>query len=121
MTYRNTVVGSYPRPTQAADTMKKPTLTQAETDEMILWAAKDQVDLGLDVITDGEAYRENMYYFYQKRIDGMSFENMPKLMFGTAGFGIECARVVGEDRESPLQSGARMEARARASLLRTFA
>jgi 5-methyltetrahydropteroyltriglutamate--homocysteine methyltransferase len=96
MTYRNTVVGSYPRPTQAADTMKKPTLTQAETDEMILWAAKDQVDLGLDVITDGEAYRENMYYFYQKRVDGMSFENMPKLMFGTAGFGIECARVVSE-------------------------
>ena len=95
MTYRNTVVGSYPRPVQAADTMKKPTLTQAETDEMILWAARDQVDLGLDVITDGEAYRENMYYFYQKRIDGMSFENMPKLMFGTAGFGIECARVIG--------------------------
>ena len=24
--YRNTVVGSYPRPIQAADTMKKPTL-----------------------------------------------------------------------------------------------
>jgi len=96
MTYRNTVVGSYPRPTQAADTMKKPTLTPAEIDEMILWAAKDQVDLGLDVITDGEAYRENMYCFYQKRIDGMSFENMPKLMFGTAGFGIECARVVGK-------------------------
>lgn len=94
MTYRNTVVGSYPRPVQAADTMKKPTLTQAETDEMILWAARDQADLGLDVITDGEAYRENMYYFYQKRVDGMSFENMPKLMFGTAGFGIECARVV---------------------------
>lgn len=95
MTYRNTVVGSYPRPVQAADTMKKPTLTRAETDEMIRWAAKDQVDLGLDVITDGEAYRENMYYFYQKRIDGMSFENMPRLTFGTAGFGIECARVVG--------------------------
>jgi 5-methyltetrahydropteroyltriglutamate--homocysteine methyltransferase len=99
MTYRNTVVGSYPRPVQAADTMKKPTLTQAETDEMILWAARDQVDLGLDVITDGEAYRENMYYFYQKRVDGMSFENMPKLMFGTAGFGIECARVIGEIKD----------------------
>lgn len=96
MTYRNTVVGSYPRPFQAADTMKKPTLTQAETDAMILWAAKDQVELGLDVITDGEAYRENMYYFYQKRVDGMSFENMQRLMFGTTGFGIECARVVGE-------------------------
>ena len=93
--YRNTVVGSYPRPIQAADTMKKPTLTQAETDEMVRWAAKDQADLGLDVITDGEAYRENMYYFYQKRVDGIAFENMPRLAFGDAGFGIECPRVIG--------------------------
>jgi 5-methyltetrahydropteroyltriglutamate--homocysteine methyltransferase len=92
--YRNTVIGSYPRPVQVADTMKKPTLSQSEADEMIRWAAKDQADLGLNVITDGEAYRENMYYFYQKRVDGVTFENMPKLTFGTAGFGIECPRVV---------------------------
>ena len=94
--YRNTVVGSYPRPTLVADTMKKPTLPQAEVDDMIRWAAKDQSDLGLDVITDGEAYRENMYYFYQKRVDGVTFENMPKVTFGTAGFGIECPRIIGE-------------------------
>jgi 5-methyltetrahydropteroyltriglutamate--homocysteine methyltransferase len=93
--YRNTVVGSYPRPVEAADTMKKPTLSQDETDEMIHWAARDQSALGLDVITDGEAYRENMYYFYQKRVDGITFENMPRLSFGDAGFGIECPRVVG--------------------------
>ncbi len=93
--YRNTVVGSYPRPVQAADTMKKPTLTEAETDEMVRWAARDQSDLGLDVVTDGEAYRENMYYFYQKRVDGVTFEAMPRLTFGGAGFGIECPRVVG--------------------------
>ena len=37
--YRNSVVGSYPRPTQAADTMKKPTLSEAETDGMVRWAA----------------------------------------------------------------------------------
>ena len=93
--YANTVVGSYPRPVQAADTMKKPTISQAETDEMVRWAARDQSALGLDVITDGEAYRENMYYFYQKRVDGVTFENMPRLAFGDAGFGIECPRVVG--------------------------
>jgi 5-methyltetrahydropteroyltriglutamate--homocysteine methyltransferase len=62
---------------------------------MVRWAAKDQSDLGLDVITDGEAYRENMYYFYQKRVDGVTFENMPRLSFGAAGFGIECPRVIG--------------------------
>ena len=99
MPYKNTVVGSYPRPVQAADTMKKPTLTPAEIDDMVRWAAEDQSSLGLDCITDGEAYRENMYYFYQKRVDGMSFEDMPKLKFGEGGtFEIECARVVGEIR-----------------------
>jgi 5-methyltetrahydropteroyltriglutamate--homocysteine methyltransferase len=94
--FRNTVVGSYPRPTQVEDTLKKPTLNQTEVDDLIRWAAKDQSDLGLDVITDGEGYRENMYYFYQKRLDGVSMENMPKKTFGNAGFGIECARVIGE-------------------------
>jgi 5-methyltetrahydropteroyltriglutamate--homocysteine methyltransferase len=94
--YRSTVVGSYPRPAAVGDTLKKPSLTQAETDELIRWAAKEQADLGLETITDGEGYRENMYYFYQKRLDGVSMENMVRQAFGTAGFGIECARVVGK-------------------------
>ncbi len=93
--FRNTVVGSYPRAGAVEDTMKKPSLERAEIDELICWAAKDQSDLGLDVITDGEAYRENMYYFYQRRVDGVTFEDMPLQRFGTAGFGIECARVIG--------------------------
>jgi 5-methyltetrahydropteroyltriglutamate--homocysteine methyltransferase len=96
MSYRTTVVGSYPRPDFTGDTLKKPTLTDAEVAELVGWAARDQAGLGLDTITDGEGYRENMYYFYQRRLDGISFENMPKKVFGTAGFGIECARVVGE-------------------------
>ena len=80
--------------------MKKPSLSRAEIDELIQWAARDQADLGLDIITDGEGYRENMYYFYQKRLDGITFEGMVKQSFGTAGFGIECARVIGEIKNS---------------------
>ncbi|HEX2851712.1 MAG TPA: cobalamin-independent methionine synthase II family protein [Opitutaceae bacterium] len=94
--YRTTVVGSYPRPDFTGDTLKKPSLTDTEVAALVQWAARDQASLGLDTITDGEGYRENMYYFYQRRLDGLSFENMPKKVFGTAGFGIECARVVGE-------------------------
>ena len=96
--YRNTVVGSYPRPTAVDDTLKKPSLSGAEIDDLIRWAVNDQSNLGLDVVTDGEGYRENMYYFYQKRLDGISMENMPRKTFGPAGFGIECARVVGRIR-----------------------
>ncbi len=94
--FTSTVVGSYPRNTSVEDTLKKPSLTRPEVDDLIKWAAKDQASLGLDVITDGEGYRENMYYFYQKRLDGVTFDAMLKQQFGTAGFEIECARVVDE-------------------------
>ncbi|MFL6354872.1 MAG: cobalamin-independent methionine synthase II family protein [Bryobacteraceae bacterium] len=93
--YRATVVGSFPRPTVLADTMKRPSVTQAEIDDLIRWAVQQQVELGLETVTDGESYRENMYYFYQKRMDGVSMENMVRQSFGPAGFAIECARVVG--------------------------
>src|ERR1700741_55014 len=98
--FTSTVVGSYPRNTSVEDTMKKPSLTRTEIDELIKWAARDQAALGLDVITDGEGYRENMDYFYQKRLDGMPFEGMGKQSFCAAAFGIECARVVGEIKNS---------------------
>jgi 5-methyltetrahydropteroyltriglutamate--homocysteine methyltransferase len=98
--FTSTVVGSYPRNSSVEDTMKKPSLSRAEINELIQWAARDQADLGLEVITDGESYRENMYYFYQKRLDGITFEGMLKQTFGTAGFGIECARVIGEIKNS---------------------
>jgi 5-methyltetrahydropteroyltriglutamate--homocysteine methyltransferase len=94
--YRATVVGSFPRPTAVADTMKRPTQSQAEIDDMIRWAAREQAAVGLETITDGEGYRENMYYFYQKRLDGVSMDEMVLQSFGSAGFAIECARVTGE-------------------------
>lgn len=78
--------------------MKRPSWGQDEIDDYIRWAAKDQADLGLEVITDGEGYRENMYYFYQKRVDGVTFDDMVNKSFGDAGFSIECPRLVGEIR-----------------------
>ncbi len=92
--FRTTVTGSYPRPVQPPDTLKKPTLSRQEADEVIRWAARDQVDAGLDTVTDGEGRRENMYYFFQKRLDGLSFDQMEYRTYGTAGFGIEIAAVV---------------------------
>jgi 5-methyltetrahydropteroyltriglutamate--homocysteine methyltransferase len=73
-------------------------MSQIEIDDMIRWAAREQVALGLETITDGEGYRENMYYFYQKRLDGVSMQDMVLQSFGPAGFSIECARVTGEIR-----------------------
>jgi 5-methyltetrahydropteroyltriglutamate--homocysteine methyltransferase len=92
--FRTTVTGSYPRPVQPTDTLKKPTLSRQEADEIIRWAVRDQVDAGLDIVTDGEGRRENMYYFFQRRMDGLSFEEMEYRTYGKAGFGIEIAAVV---------------------------
>ncbi len=111
MSYLTTVTGSYPRKEVQKDTLRKATVSEDESMSMIEWAVKDQVDLGLDIITDGESYRENMYWFYQLRLDGIDAINKKYKHFGvggsmknvdlskthgTDGFGIECAIVTGE-------------------------
>ena len=63
MSYTTTVTGSYPRKEVQKDTLRKPSVSEEESFEMIKWAVKEQSDLGLDIITDGEGYRENMYWF----------------------------------------------------------
>lgn len=93
--FRTTVTGSYPRPHQPGDTLKKPTLTREQADEIIRWAVQDQVAAGVDIVTDGEGRRENMYYFIQKRLDGISFDEMEYRKYGPLGFGIEIAKVTG--------------------------
>ena len=112
---RTTVVGSYPRKNRPKDTLRKPSVGSGEMIEMIRWAVKDQCDLGLDVITDGEAYRENMYWFYQLRLDGVNCQEKKYKQFTVGGsmagvdlskvhdlvrekvgFGIECAVVYGQ-------------------------
>jgi 5-methyltetrahydropteroyltriglutamate--homocysteine methyltransferase len=92
--FRTTVVGSYPRPVQPADTLKKSSLSRAEADDIIRWAVRDQAGAGLDIVADGEGRRENMFYFVQRRVDGISFEQMEFRTFGKAGFGIEIPTVV---------------------------
>ena len=118
MSYLTTVTGSYPRKEVQKDTLRKSTVSEEDSFEMIKWAVKEQSELGLDVITDGEGYRENMYWFYQLRLDGIDAVNKKYKNFtlggstdgvdlskthGTKGFGIECAVV--NDEIKNLQTG----------------
>ena len=111
MKFLTTVTGSYPRKDVQKDTLRKSSVNDEEALEMIKWAVKEQSDLGLDIITDGEGYRENMYWFYQLRTDGVDAENKKYKHFstggsmknvdlskthGTKGFGIECAVITNE-------------------------
>ena len=71
-----------------------------------------------EIITDGEGYRENMYWFYQLRLDGVDAINKIRKDFtlggsmkgvdlskthGTKGFGIECAVVKDEIKKNVLK------------------
>jgi len=98
--FQATVVGSFPRNADVVDTMKRPSQTDAEIDDYIRWAVAEQVALGLEIVTDGEGYRENMYYYYQKRVGGVTFEDTVPQSFGTAGFAIECPRLMGDLKNS---------------------
>tara|TARA_B100000614_G_scaffold226285_1_gene216494 strand:+ start:344 stop:1387 length:1044 start_codon:yes stop_codon:yes gene_type:complete len=109
--FLTTVTGSFPRQHVQKDTLRKPTVSEEDAIDMVKWAAKEQSDLGLDIITDGEGYRENMYWFYQLRVDGVDAINKEYKHFstggsmedvdldkthGTKGFGIECAVITDE-------------------------
>ena len=111
MNFLTTVTGSFPRKNIQKDTLRKSSVTEEQAYEMIDWAVNQQVDLGLDIITDGESYRENMYWFYQLRLDGVDAINKKYKKFsvggsmdrvdlskshGTEGFGIECAVIKDE-------------------------
>ena len=86
---------------------------RAETETDALGRASDQADLGLDVITDGEGYRENMYYFYQKRLDGVTFENMPSRAFGDCRASASNARGSSAKSRIRVSSSRKLEARPR--------
>ena len=85
MNFLTTVTGSYPRKDVQKDTLRKSSVSDQEALDMIEWAVKEQADLGLDIITDGEGYRENMYWFYQLRLDGVDAENKKYKHFSTGG------------------------------------
>ena len=111
MKFLTTVTGSYPRKEIQKDTLRKSSVDDEQALEMIKWAVKEQSDIGLDIITDGEGYRENMYWFYQLRTTGIdainkkyknfsiggSLENVDlSKTHGNKGFGVECAVIKSE-------------------------
>jgi len=111
MKFLTTVTGSYPRKEIQKDTLRKSSVDDDQALEMVKWAVKEQSELGLDIITDGEGYRENMYWFYQLRTTGIDAINKKYKNFsiggsldnvdlskthGNKGFGVECAVIKSE-------------------------
>jgi len=90
-----TVIGAYPKPNYLKITdwfnasggtdTEKPTKLYAEeiknmgskSEELFTTAAeeiiKDQIDCGIDIVTDGEVRRENYIHYHCRHIDGIDF------------------------------------------------
>ena len=49
MEFLTTVTGSFPRKNIQKDTLRKSSVSEQQAFEMIDWAVKEQVDLGLDI------------------------------------------------------------------------
>jgi 5-methyltetrahydropteroyltriglutamate--homocysteine methyltransferase len=84
---RTTVVGSYPFPgwlefaSQHLDQFGKDDLSEAIEDATRI-AIADQVDAGLDVISDGEQTRLDFNLSFYGYLEGISFEPAPPRRFG---------------------------------------
>ena len=80
MSYTTTVTGSYPRKEIQKDTLRKPSVSEEESFDMIKWAVREQSDLGLDIITDGEIKRENYIHYHCRHLNGIDFNTLTEFL-----------------------------------------
>jgi len=103
-----TVIGAYPKPsylkmtdwfnTSGGTDTEKPTELYAEeiknmgnkSEEFFTKAAeeiiKDQIDCGIDIVTDGEVRRENYIHYHCRHIEGIDFENLTEKTARTGNY-----------------------------------
>ena len=95
-TMQTTTLGSYPKPDylDLPDWFKKGTATQdpttgyleaverlgAHSEELFIRAARDvirdQVEVGVDVVTDGEVRREDYIHYHCRHLEGLDFDRL---------------------------------------------
>ena len=109
-----TVIGSYPKPSylQIPDWFSSNSqinlthLTtnimlkekQEKREPLILKAIheviKEQTDIGINIITDGEIRRENYIYSFCRSLNGIDFENLTENIMRNGAYKINCPTVV---------------------------
>ena len=57
---------------------------------------KEQTDIGIDIITDGEIRRENYIYSFCRSLTGIDFENLTENIMRNGAYKINCPTVVSE-------------------------
>ncbi len=84
--FETTIAGSLPKPSWLAepDRLWAPwklagaELEQAKRDAALLWL-KEQEDAGIDIVTDGEQYRQHFVHGFLEFVAGIDFQNKVKM------------------------------------------
>jgi len=79
--FKTTIAGSLPKPAWLAEPeklwaawrSKGPELVQAKRDAAFVWI-KEQEELGIDTVTDGEQFRSHFVHGFLESIDGIDWE-----------------------------------------------
>ena len=105
---RTMIVGSLPRPTWLFPENLVSSLSWQLTDaalregqdDAVRLAVADQVEAGLDILTDGEQRRRHYIWGFSEKLSGIDFEHMVKRLTrgGRYGIEIDVAQVTGPVR-----------------------
>ncbi|MCH8155414.1 MAG: methionine synthase, partial [Proteobacteria bacterium] len=83
---RTTVAGSLPKPAWLAEPEKLwapwrldgAELERGKQDAALVWL-KEQEDAGIDIVSNGEQFREHFVHGFLKHIDGIDWDKMTKM------------------------------------------
>jgi len=97
-----TIAGSLPKPHWLAETEKLwpawrqsgAALEQAKRDATLLWL-KEQEDAGIDIVTDGEQFRQHFVHGFLEHIEGVDFAHKERIGIRDNRYEANCPTVVG--------------------------
>jgi len=99
--FPTTIVGSLPKPSWLAEPaplwapwrLSGEDLLRAQRDAALVML-KLQEDAGLDIVTDGEVFRQHFVHGILEHIDGLDFQNKKRIGIRAGRYQADCPRVV---------------------------
>lgn len=97
-----TIAGSLPKPFWLAETERLwpawrhsgAALEQAKRDAALLWL-KEEEDAGIDIVTDGEQFRQHFVHGFLEHIEGVDFARKRRIGIRDNRYEADCPTVVG--------------------------
>jgi 5-methyltetrahydropteroyltriglutamate--homocysteine methyltransferase len=99
---QTTVAGSLPKPAWLAEPAKLwpqwraqgAALAEAKRDATLVWL-KEQEEIGLDIVSDGEQYRQHFVHGFLERIEGVDFAHKRRIGIRNNRYEADCPVIIG--------------------------